>query len=52
MKEIGMLYRQIDSALNRQGHMHGFMVVDAGFPCRPRGSGRYWAAGREKLLRR
>ncbi len=33
MKEIGMLNRQIDSALNRQGHMDGFMVVDAGFPC-------------------
>ena len=33
MKEIGMLNRQIDSALNRQGHMDGLMVVDAGFPC-------------------
>jgi len=33
MKEVGMLNRQIDSALNRQGHMDGFMVVDAGFPC-------------------
>jgi D-ribose pyranase len=32
MKEIGMLNRQIDSALNRQGHMDGLMVVDAGFP--------------------
>jgi D-ribose pyranase len=33
MKEVGMLNGQIDSALNRQGHMDGFMVVDAGFPC-------------------
>lgn len=33
MKEIGMLNRQIDSALNRQGHMDELMVVDAGFPC-------------------
>jgi len=33
MKEVGMLNRQIDSALNRQGHMDGLMVVDAGFPC-------------------
>lgn len=33
MKEIGMLNRQIDSALNRQGHMDWLMVVDAGFPC-------------------
>jgi D-ribose pyranase len=33
MKEVGMLNRQIDSALNRQGHMDGLMIVDAGFPC-------------------
>ena len=33
MKEIGMLNGQIDSALNRQGHMDLMMVVDAGFPC-------------------
>jgi D-ribose pyranase len=33
MKEVGMLNRQIDSALNRQGHMDELMVVDAGFPC-------------------
>ena len=33
MKEIGMLNRQIDSALNRQGHMDELMVVGAGFPC-------------------
>jgi D-ribose pyranase len=33
MKEVGMLNRQIDSALNRQGHTDCFMVVDAGFPC-------------------
>lgn len=33
MKEIGMLNRQIDSSLNRQGHMDWLMVVDAGFPC-------------------
>jgi D-ribose pyranase len=33
MKEIGMINRQIDSALNRQGHMDWLMVVDAGFPC-------------------
>ena len=33
MKEIGRLNRQIDSALNRQGHMDWLMVVDAGFPC-------------------
>jgi len=33
MKEVGMLNGQIDSALNRQGHMDLMMVVDAGFPC-------------------
>lgn len=33
MKEVGMLNGQIDSALNRQGHMDTLMVVDAGFPC-------------------
>jgi D-ribose pyranase len=33
MKEVGVLNRQIDSALNRQGHMDEIMVVDAGFPC-------------------
>ena len=33
MKEFGMINRQIDSALNRQGHMDLMMVVDAGFPC-------------------
>ncbi len=33
MKEIGMINGQIDSALNRQGHMDLMMVVDAGFPC-------------------
>jgi len=33
MKEAGMLNGQIDSALNRQGHMDLMMVVDAGFPC-------------------
>ncbi len=33
MKKNGMLNRQIDSALNRQGHMDLMMVVDAGFPC-------------------
>jgi len=33
MKEVGMINRQIDSALNRQGHMDWLMVVDAGFPC-------------------
>ena len=33
MKEVGMLNGQIDSALNRQGHMDLLMVVDAGFPC-------------------
>ncbi len=33
MKEVGMINRQIDSALNRQGHMDLLMVVDAGFPC-------------------
>jgi len=33
MKETGMLNRQIDSALNRQGHTDELMVVDAGFPC-------------------
>ena len=33
MKEVGMLNRQIDSALNRQGHGDELMVVDAGFPC-------------------
>jgi len=33
MKEVGMINRQIDSALNRQAHMDGLMVVDAGFPC-------------------
>ncbi len=33
MKEVGMLNSQIDSALNRQGHMDLMMVVDAGFPC-------------------
>lgn len=32
MKEIGFLNRQIDAALNRQGHMDLMMVVDAGFP--------------------
>lgn len=33
MKEVGMINRQIDSALNRQGHMDWLLVVDAGFPC-------------------
>jgi D-ribose pyranase len=33
MKEVGMINGQIDSALNRQGHMDTMMVVDAGFPC-------------------
>jgi D-ribose pyranase len=33
MKKVGMINRQIDSALNRQGHMDLMMVVDAGFPC-------------------
>jgi D-ribose pyranase len=33
MKEIGMINGEIDSALNRQGHMDLMMVVDAGFPC-------------------
>ena len=33
MKEVGMINRQVDSALNRQGHMDLLMVVDAGFPC-------------------
>ena len=33
MKEVGMLNGDIDSALNRQGHMDLMMVVDAGFPC-------------------
>jgi D-ribose pyranase len=33
MKEVGMINGQIDSALNRQGHMDLMMVVDAGFPC-------------------
>ena len=33
MKEIGMINGDIDSALNRQGHMDLMMVVDAGFPC-------------------
>ncbi len=33
MKEVGMINGQIDSALNRQGHMDLLMVVDAGFPC-------------------
>ena len=33
MKEVGMVNRQVDSALNRQGHMDLLMVVDAGFPC-------------------
>ncbi len=33
MKEVGMLNGEIDSALNRQGHMDLMMVVDAGFPC-------------------
>jgi D-ribose pyranase len=33
MKEVGMINRHIDSALNRQGHMDLMMVVDAGFPC-------------------
>jgi len=33
MKETGMINRQIDSAVNRQGHMDLMMVVDAGFPC-------------------
>jgi len=28
-----MINGQIDSALNRQGHMDALMVVDAGFPC-------------------
>ena len=28
-----MINGQIDSALNRQGHMDLMMVVDAGFPC-------------------
>ena len=33
MKEVGMINRQIDSALNRQGHMDLIVVADAGFPC-------------------
>jgi D-ribose pyranase len=33
MKEVGMINGEIDSALNRQGHMDLMMVVDAGFPC-------------------
>ena len=33
MKEVGLINTQIDSALNRQGHMDTLMVVDAGFPC-------------------
>lgn len=33
MKKSGLINREIDSALNRQGHMDWFMVVDAGFPC-------------------
>jgi D-ribose pyranase len=33
MKEVGLVNGQIDSALNRQGHMDLMMVVDAGFPC-------------------
>lgn len=33
MKKVGMLNRQIDSALNRQGHMDRMIVADAGFPC-------------------
>ena len=33
MKKGGMLNRQIDSALNRQGHMDLMIVADAGFPC-------------------
>lgn len=30
MKEIGMINRQIDSALNRQGHMDLMLVSGAG----------------------
>jgi len=33
MKEVGILNTQIDSALNRQGHMDLMIVADAGFPC-------------------
>ncbi len=32
MKEGGLINSQIDSAINRQGHMDLMMVVDAGFP--------------------